>query len=197
MRLLPTTRSGISVNGEPLETTIAAAQDGAEWAWRRLYDELAGPVRGYLRVRGAEEVDDLVGEVFVQLARNIRSFSGDGPAFRSWVFVIAHHRLVDERRKRRRRPTAVASQAVLEGLVAADDPAAEALAHVATERVLRLFGLLTPQQREVLALRIVAGLSLEQTALIVGKRVNAVKALQRRGLEAIRRAHGDRPRDEA
>ena len=69
-----------------------------------VYADLAGPVRGYVRARGAVEPDDVVGEVFVQVARNLAGFEGEYSSFRSWVFVIAHHRLIDERRRRSRHP---------------------------------------------------------------------------------------------
>src|SRR3954454_6339026 len=91
--------------GDTFPRVLTAAQDGAEWAWDVLYRHLSGPVLGYLRARGAAEPEDLVGEVFLQLARNIRAFEGDESQFRSWVFTIAHHRLVDEQRARIRRPT--------------------------------------------------------------------------------------------
>ena len=81
-------------------SVLEAAQAGAEWAWSRLYRDLAGPVLGYLRTRGAAEPEDLVGEVFLQVARNLGTFDGDYRSFRSWVFTVAHHRVVDERRRK-------------------------------------------------------------------------------------------------
>jgi RNA polymerase sigma factor (sigma-70 family) len=88
----------------PWESLLAAAQTGAEWAWDRIYRDLAPPVRGYLVAHGAVEPDDLLGEVWLQVARNIGTFAGDEAGFRSWVFMVAHHRLIDERRRRARRP---------------------------------------------------------------------------------------------
>jgi RNA polymerase sigma-70 factor (ECF subfamily) len=68
-----------------LESILRAAQGGAEWAWSRLYTWLAADVRGYLRARGAASPDDVLGEVFVQLARNIDTFEGGAGRFRSWT----------------------------------------------------------------------------------------------------------------
>ncbi|MGH2695177.1 MAG: RNA polymerase sigma factor [Actinomycetota bacterium] len=81
--------------GEGFATTLAAARLGAEWAWGALYDDLAPAVTGYLRARGAPEPDDLTGEVFLQIVRDLRGFSGNEREFRSWVFTITHHRLLD------------------------------------------------------------------------------------------------------
>ena len=53
------------------ESVIEAARAGAEWAWSRLHGDLSGPVLGYLQSRGAVEAEDLLGEVFIQVARNI------------------------------------------------------------------------------------------------------------------------------
>jgi RNA polymerase sigma-70 factor (ECF subfamily) len=166
-------------------SVVEAARSGAEWAWTRLYGELAGPVAGYMRSRGAVETDDLVGEVFLQVARNISTFDGDGRAFRSWVFTIAHHRVIDERRARARRP--VDTVEVDESVAATGDAEQEALEDLGTERALSLLGGLTPAQRDVLLLRIIGDLSLHEVARVLGRRPGAVKALQRRGLAALRR----------
>jgi RNA polymerase sigma-70 factor (ECF subfamily) len=167
---------------------LAAAQAGAEWAWARLYRHLAGPVRGYLRAHGATDPDDLLGEVWLQVARNIGRFEGGPDAFRSWVFVIAHHRVVDERRHRRRRPTVEADAAEMErgaGAVGAAED--DALDRLGAEAVVGVLAQLTDDQRDVLTLRILGDLTIDQVAEVLGKRPGAVKALQRRGLAAIRR----------
>lgn len=64
----------------------------------------------------------------------------------------------------------------------------EAMDRLITEELLETFGALTDGQRDVLALRIVGGLTLEQTARAMGKKTGAIKALQRRALEALREA---------
>ena len=165
---------------------LEAARAGADWAWSRLYADLSGPVLGYLRMRGAVESEDLLGEVFVQVARNAGSFEGDYPAFRSWVFTVAHHRLVDERRYRARRP--VVPGEISDAARGLGDTEAEALARLATDEVVALLGTLTPEQRDVLLLRFVGDMSVDEVARIVGRRPGAVKALQRRGLESLRRS---------
>ena len=86
------------------EPVLSAARTGAEWAWAELYREHAPAVLGYLRARRAPDAEDLLGEVFLQLARDLSGFEGDARAFRAWVFTVAHHRLLDDVRKRRRRP---------------------------------------------------------------------------------------------
>lgn len=82
---------------------MEAAQKGNEAAFADVYRDLAPVVAGYVRGKGACDPDDVVSETFIAVARNIKPFTGDEHAFRSWVFTIAHRRLIDERRARGRR----------------------------------------------------------------------------------------------
>jgi RNA polymerase sigma factor (sigma-70 family) len=173
--------------GERFPSILAAAQSGAEWAWDVLYQELAGALLGYLRLGEAAEPADLLGEVFLHLARNIGTFEGNEAGFRSWAFMVAHHRLIDDRRLRARRRDEPAGLSELERLGGVGDVEQEAMERLSVAAVREVIARLTPYQREVLLLRILGGLTVEEIARILGKRVGAIKALQRRGLAAIRR----------
>ena len=173
--------------GEAFEPVLAAARTGEGWAAERLWRSLAPAVAGYLRAQGSPEPDDLTSEVFLGVFRTIGSFSGDEAGFRSWVFTIAHRRLVDERRRARRRPPPSALTPA--GIDRPSDRSAEheALRRLGTERVRDLCERLAPDQRDVLLLRLVGGLTVEEVARSLGKSQGAVKALQRRALGALRR----------
>lgn len=168
---------------------IEDAKRGSESAWEQIYSTLAGPVTGYLRSRGAADPDDLCSEVFFQVARDIHRFDGNADKFRSWVFVIAHRRLIDARRASKRRPEIV-DEAVSAIDVEGGDVEEEVMASLGDAWASRVLQALTEEQQEVLTLRIVADLSLEETGAVMGKRVGAVKALQRRALMAARRHLG-------
>ena len=168
--------------GEAFPGVLAAAKTGAEWAWDRLYSDLAGAVTGYLTTRGASDPEDLAGETFLQVARNIHGFDGSEGAFRSWVFVIAHRRLIDYRRANGRRPNSFVLDVDPEG----GNVESEAVERLTTSELVTAFKVLTEEQREVLSLRVIADLTLEETAEVVGKSVGAVKGLQRRALETMR-----------
>ncbi|MGD2042078.1 MAG: sigma-70 family RNA polymerase sigma factor [Acidimicrobiia bacterium] len=170
---------------QKFESILEAARAGADWAWADLYRELAGPVTGYLRSRGAREPEDLTSEVFLSAARAIHGFAGDSASFRSWIFVIAHRRLIDERRYHGRRPD-LTELPDDDGFGEGGNVETEAIDQLVTEELRLAFDDLTDGQRDVLALRIIAGLTLEQTAEVLGKRTGAIKALQRRALEALR-----------
>lgn len=172
--------------GDSYEEVLAGARAGADWAWSRLYHDLAPQLRGYLLSQGAPDPDDLTGEVFLQVVRALSGFSGDEDGFRAWVFTIAHHRLIDDRRKRQRRATDPQPHETMESALGPEFAEDEALARVGGEEVLRLLGRLTEEQRTVLALRLVGNLTIAEVADIVGRTVNATKALQRRGLRVLR-----------
>jgi RNA polymerase sigma factor (sigma-70 family) len=162
-----------------------SAQRGESWALTEVWHRYSPAVMSYLRGRGVADPEDLTSEVFLAVFRRINRFHGDEADLRTFVFSVAHARYVDERRRLARRGV------VAEFVADAHDAAAasaetEAMAALATERVRTLIEALSPDQRDVLLLRIVADLSLEQTAEVLGKSVGAVKSLQHRGLAALR-----------
>jgi len=163
-----------------------AALEQEPWACHWLYDTYAGRVFGYLRAQGADEPEDLTSEVFLRVFDRLPQFSGDEPNFRSWLFTIAHRILIDDARRRQRRPQTIALVADVESRLSGDVEH-EALANVGAEWADELLATLPPDQRAVVALRVTADLSLEQVARILDKRVGAVKALQHRALAALRR----------
>jgi RNA polymerase sigma-70 factor (ECF subfamily) len=156
---------------EPIDTT----------AWSPVledsYRALAPALLGYFRSHRLDQAEDLVGDVFVSVARNLHRFHGDPDDFRRWVFAIAHRRRVDHVRRWRVRRRVVA-----------EDPPERA--SVEDRRALDIdlvaaLGELTPRQREVVILRFVADLPLENVARIIGRRIGAVKALQARALDQL------------
>ena len=178
-------RSGFGTEFEPV---LRAAKTGACWAFTRIYEWLAPAVAGYLQAQGAEETEDLTSEVFLRVFSGCRSFSGSEAQFRAWVFTIAHSRLVDARRAKNRAPEV----GVLEDYRDGQGPTAagaeeEALDRLAVEEVHRLLDGLTSDQRDVLALRLVTQMSVEEVATVLAKPPGAVKALQRRALATLRR----------
>ena len=184
---LDVSRTTIAGPPDDPDALLRAARRGDETAWARIYDDLAPPLLGYLRGRGAPDPEDLLGEVLLQVVRRLDTFEGDAAGFRSWVFTIAHNRMIDVRRSRSRRPEELAPAEDLEAdlPVARSEP--EALAAIGTEEVVALLDHLTDDQREVLLLRLVGGLRLAEIAEVTGRPRQAVKSLQKRGIEQLRR----------
>ena len=173
--------------GEGFEGVLAAARTGAEWAWTALYRQLAPAILGYLRAQGAPEPEDLTAEVFFQIVKSLHQFEGSEAAFRSWVFVIAHRKLVDDSRYRGRRPIEPAASGVVEAHASSGNVEEEAITGLTADRVSELMAELTPEQRDVLLLRILGELTVPEVAEAIGKRPRAVQALQQRALSRLRK----------
>jgi RNA polymerase sigma factor (sigma-70 family) len=144
-----------------------------------IYRELAPPLLGYFRSHGSAAPEDLVATFFSQVVRDLPRFRGDAAARRRWIFTIAHNRLVDEYRRRSRRPE----------LLFADLPDrvdsrtdVTGIEHGIDSDLVRALGGLTPLQRQVVVLRFVADLPIEDVARIVKRSRGAVKSLQNRAL---------------
>lgn len=161
---------------------LRAAQRGDDRAHRWLWDSFAGPVAGFLRARGTPEVDEIVNDVFLAAFRQLATFSGDVNEFRAWLFAMARNKRVDKLRWFGRRTVPD-----VPGPVPVEAAEEAALRLIDDDELLGILGTLTPDQRDVIVLRFVAELSLEQTAAAVGKPVGAVKAAQHRALAQLRK----------
>jgi RNA polymerase sigma-70 factor (ECF subfamily) len=166
---------------------LARAQGGSPSDCRWLYESLAGRVAGYLRVHGSRDPDDLTSEVFLRVFDHLRDFEGTEAGFRSWVFTIAHRLLIDEHRQREARVETVELSEPVHESVAGGDAEADALASIGTRGVSEVLDQLAPDQRDVLTLRVVADLTVDQVAEVLGKSPGAVKSLHRRAVAALRR----------
>jgi RNA polymerase sigma factor (sigma-70 family) len=145
-----------------------------------VYRDLAPAVLGYLRAQGATDPEDLLMDVFVAVVRDLDGVRGDSDAVRRWVFTIAHHRVIDERRHRARR-TRLRSVDVAE----ADRSVPDAMSMSADPELIAALATLTPDQRDVLGLRVVADLPVADVARILRKRPDAVKSMHHRALISL------------
>jgi RNA polymerase sigma-70 factor (ECF subfamily) len=156
----------------------AAPGDAAPGDAADLYRQLAPAVLGYLRAERAADPEDLLGEVFLQVVRDLPRFRGDADACRRWVFTIARNRLIDDRRRAARRP------ATAPGRQPGEPPAPPPPGDL-DPALLDALRRLTDDQREVVVLRFVADLPIDAVARLTGRSPGAVKALQHRALIAL------------
>lgn len=167
------------------EDRIAAAKRGEAWALREIWQALSPKVAGYLSGRGVTDAEDLTSEVFVQVFEKLPRFRGDEAALRTFVFSVAHARYVDHvRRTSRRAATVPFDTALHDGIATSAE--VDALRAISDQRVRAALETLSPDQRNVVLLRVVADLDLVQTAEALGKSVGAIKSLQHRALAALR-----------
>lgn len=168
---------------------LPAAQQGAGWALGHLWEELSPAVVGYLRGQGAKDPEDLTSEVFIGAFRNLGSFEGDEQALRRWLFTIAHRRLTDERRRRGRQPRHVELDPEVH-VHAAPDASSAVVAAAGLGELQAVLDTLKPAQRDVMLLRVVAGLSADETGEVLGRTANNVRVLQHRAIGVLRKKLG-------
>ncbi|MBM2615333.1 RNA polymerase sigma factor [Actinoplanes sp. LDG1-06] len=165
---------------EELAAALRAAQDGDAAGFATLWRGLHPNVLRYLRVLAGEHAEDAASETWLHVIRDLHRFSGDLGSFRGWLFRIARHRGIDEkRRSSRTRETAEPPTA------AAPDAEAEAAEGASTAWAVSVIAGLPVDQAEAVMLRVVAGLDVATTADILGKRPGAVRIATMRGLRRL------------
>jgi RNA polymerase sigma-70 factor (ECF subfamily) len=170
------------------DAVLVAARAGEEWAVTVLYRELHPRLARYLRVRAAHVAEDLEAEVWLAIAERIHRFEGDEVAFRAWAFSIARRRLADHRRQAARRRTDAAPVEVIDRANVLADPERIVLDELAgDEAAAFVLRTLPADQAEVVLLRVVAGLEVEQVAELLGKRPGTIRVMQHRGLRRLER----------
>ncbi|MFF4716866.1 RNA polymerase sigma factor [Streptomyces eurythermus] len=174
-----------------LGEAVARAQDGDETAFAVAYRIVHPGLLGYLRGLVGEEAEDIASEAWLEIARDLGRFRGDGAGFRGWTATIARHRALDHLRRQRTRPRpAPLEQDALElpGRHSTHDQALESLS---TERALELVRALPRDQAEAVLLRVVVGLDGPAAARVLGKRPGAVRTAAYRGLRRLARHLAD------
>ncbi|WP_197084528.1 RNA polymerase sigma factor [Saccharothrix sp. ST-888] len=176
--------------GRPVDLAIAvrAAQQGDEDAFRLLFRVVQPGLLRYLRLLvggGPEDAEDIASETWLQIARDLGGFTGDGDGFRGWAATIARNRALDHLRRVRRRPVADLPVEYLTELAAAEDTAGSALATVATADALALIARLPRDQAEAVLLRVVLDLDAAAAARVLGKRSGSVRMASHRGLRKL------------
>lgn len=169
---------------ERLEAVVVAAGRGEGWALGALYRELHPSLVAYLRAREPRHGEDLASDTWLKVAAGLPSFRGDAPAFRSWMFTIARCRLIDHRRRVRRRGDVIDLDAMA-GYPSHHDPEAETIDAVSAEVALSTINTLPSDQADVVLLRVVNGLGTDEVATIMGKPAGTIRVLQHRALKRL------------
>lgn len=172
---VPVTTEG-SMSSKP---SIKDLKMGDADAWRWFVDEFAGPINSYAHRFGHPDPDEVSGATFEAVARRMASFEGGHRELRSFVFSIAHARIVDEIRRRNSRPTTelrtdVAESPMSQFVIDNDDLLGRALTA------------LTDEQRHLIHLRYTVGLSTRETSKVVGKSEVATRVALSRTISHLR-----------
>jgi RNA polymerase sigma-70 factor (ECF subfamily) len=185
---------GVTVKKNPEEpgfmqdekAVLAAASSLDPDALASIFDEYAPAIYKYLLRLGvsSQEADQFAGDVFARLLDKFAEGEGPNKNLRSYLFQTAYHLVVDQSRERRRLAPLDVADTISEEMEPVQSRAEETMllerVSIAMEREL------TEEQRNVIVLRFQEEFSLKETAEIVGKNVNSVKALQNRGIQKLR-----------
>jgi RNA polymerase sigma-70 factor, ECF subfamily len=172
---------------DAFDEALARARSGDESGFLVLWDELHPRLLRYLRVLGCDDVDDVAGETWLQVVRDMHKFrKGTAEDFRAWLFTIGRHRAIDAARSRTRfREKVLTVEAMAQPPMTGSPVEEEVLHGLSTRQALALVAGLSRDQAEVVALRVIAGLDTDAVARILRKSPGAVRVALHRGLRAL------------
>jgi RNA polymerase sigma-70 factor, ECF subfamily len=178
---------------EVLDAALNGARKGEEAAFATLWRIHNSKLTRFVQIRllnSSIDYEEVVSETWLNVARDIRKFKGSSAEFTGWLYAIARNRIVDATRIRDRQ--ARSSQDIEEvfWLPSPTNVEKEFEANETVNEAVNAIAQLPAAQSEVLLLRIVSDLSVEETALVVKKNANAVRVLSHRGLIALREKLG-------
>ena len=163
---------------------LARARSGDEAGFLELWRALQPRLLRYLHVLGCDDPDDVAGETWFQVVRDLHKFAGDDEDFRRWLFTVARHRAIDAARARIRRPVSTMADG-LDGFADEQLVEDEVLDGMSVKKAVAMLAGLSQDQAEAVALRVIAGLDTPAVASILGKSPGAVRVALHRGLRAL------------
>lgn len=180
-----------------LDPLIEGVRHRDPQAWAEIYERFGGQIYAFFlhQVRAVHLAEDLTAGVFMEALQAPEKFRGSLSDLRAWLFRIGRNNLIDHFRRRPHNLVSIedVDPAELDPLGEIADPEELALASIDRQRVLRAIEGLSPDQKDVLLLRLTGDLTSAQIAELLGKTTGAVKALQHRAVSALARVLGGEP----
>jgi RNA polymerase sigma factor (sigma-70 family) len=180
----------VQVYDGELGAAVARAQEGDEAAFAVAYRLVQPGLLGYLRGLVGDDAEDVASDAWLEIARDLGRFKGDGAGFRGWSATIARHRALDHLRRQKVRPRPSALEQDVLDLPGPHSTHDQALESLSTEYALELVRGLPRDQAEAVLLRVVVGLDGPAAARVLGKRPGAVRTAAYRGLKRLARQLG-------
>ena len=176
-----------------LEQALVAAQNGDEMAFEMLWRENNSRLTKFVQARTYKsdlDYEEIVSETWLNVARDVKKFRGDYSGFTAWVYSIARNRIIDSSRKRDRtiRPQAELEEAFW--IPGNQNLERDFEASEGAKKIIDQINKLPAAQAEVLMLKVVGDLKIEEIAKIVKKNTNSVRVLAHRGLTGLKIAMG-------
>jgi RNA polymerase sigma-70 factor (ECF subfamily) len=171
-----------------LGAALAGSARGERDALTELYRGLNPRLLRYLRHHAGPVAEDLASEVWLALAPKLDGFAGTLDQLQALMFAIARRRVIDEYRRRGRTQARASFDEAFE-LADGDDTEARAIEGLTAQAAVQLLVRRLPtDQAEVVLLRVLGDLSVEQVAGILGKSTGAVRVAQHRALRRLQRS---------
>ena len=168
------------------QDVLIAAREGEGWALGRLFRVTYPRFVCYVGAVAPADAEDVAADAWLDVARGLHRFEGDEQAFRAWAFTIARRRLLDLRRSRARRRTDPVDPGELVAAGGAGNVEEEAMTSLGTGWAIHLItSSLSPDQAEVVILRVIGQLGVDEVAAIMGKRRGTIRVLQHRALRRL------------
>ncbi|MFD1667716.1 sigma-70 family RNA polymerase sigma factor [Streptomyces sp. SID7804] len=167
---------------------VERAQAGEAEAFGRLYDQYSDTVYRYIyyRVGSKATAEDLTSETFLRALRRIGTFTWQGRDFGAWLVTIARNLVADHFKSSRFR-LEVTTGEMLDANEVERSPEDSVLESLSNAALLDAVRRLNPQQQECVTLRFLQGLSVAETARVMGKNEGAIKTLQYRAVRTLAR----------
>ncbi|WP_405017954.1 ECF subfamily RNA polymerase sigma factor, BldN family [Kitasatospora sp. NBC_00070] len=187
-RARTTPTPGLESEHNPIMELVERAQAGESEAFGRLYDHYSDTVYRYIyyRVGGRATAEDLTSETFLRALRRIGTFTWQGRDFGAWLVTIARNLVADHFKSSRFR-LEVTTGEMLDSNECERSPEDSVLESLSNAALLDAVRRLNPQQQECVTLRFLQGLSVAETARIMGKNEGAIKTLQYRAVRTLAR----------
>jgi RNA polymerase sigma-70 factor (ECF subfamily) len=176
-----------------LDAVLKLAIKGDETCFAELWRTCNPRLERFLYAQGAmgdPPASDVASETWLQVVRDLPRFKGDFPDFRAWLYQVARNRLIDAVRAKARRPKATVDIDQIDPVAALADLADGVVDRDQLDTIISKIRALPAAQSEVLMLRIVADLSVEETAKAMKKSSNAIRVLVHRALKSLREEIG-------
>ncbi|GGO89668.1 ECF subfamily RNA polymerase sigma factor, BldN family [Wenjunlia tyrosinilytica] len=181
-------RPGADSDSNRMMDLVERAQAGEAEAFGQLYDQYSDTVYRYIyyRVGGRATAEDLTSETFLRALRRIGTFTWQGRDFGAWLVTIARNLVADHFKSSRFR-LEVTTGEMLDANEVERSPEESVLESLSNAALLQAVRKLNPQQQECVTLRFLQGLSVAETARIMGKNEGAIKTLQYRAVRTLAR----------
>lgn len=178
--------SNVDAEHAAMWTLVRAAQQGDGEAFGKLYDQYVDAVFRfiYYRVNDRALAEDFTSETFLRALRRISSINYQGRDIGAWFITIARNIVFDHTKSARFRLELTTGE-IIEGNEVEAGPELAVLTRLTNNRLLEAVNSLGDEQKECIVLRFLNGLSVAETASVMGKNDGAIKALQHRAVKRL------------